>query len=95
MHDRDVRSQRRHGVDWAVAVGGLDQANERVGFRQVGLEVAAEREEGQPRGTGRVSPDHAEVAVLLELEWRFPAASQLLGFDPAPDRVEAAHTRIA
>ena len=78
VDDRDVRLERRHRVDLAVAVRRLDLADQRVRLRQVGLEVAPERVERQVRGARRVPPDHAEVAVLLELEARQLAVSPLV-----------------
>ena len=70
VDDRDVRLERRHGVDLAVAVRRFDLADQRIRLRQVRLEVDAQRVERQVRGARRVPPDHPEVAVLLELEAR-------------------------
>ena len=84
-------SERRDGVDRAVAVGRFDRPDQRVGDRQVRLEVAPQREERQVHRAGRVPPDHPEVAVLLDLE-------RLLGdlaLDPPPDRAEPADARVA
>ena len=68
VDDRDVRLEGRDRVDRSVAVGRLDRPDERVGSRQIGALVGAEREEGQVHGAGGVAGDHAEVAVLLQLE---------------------------
>ena len=62
----------------------------RVGLGQVGLEVGAQREEGQVHGARRVAPDHAEVAVLLHLEW-----GGIVVLDPPTDGVQATDARIA
>ncbi len=91
VDDRDVRPERRDRVDRLVAVRRGDRADERVGDRQVGLEVAPQREERQVHGARRVAPDHPEVAVLLDLE-------RLVGdlaLDPPPDRAEPADARVA
>ncbi len=71
--------------------GEFDRPDQRIGDRQVGLEVRAQREEWQVHRAGRVPPDHPEVAVLLDRQ-------RLVGdiaLDPPPDRPEAAHSRVA
>ena len=87
----DVRAERRHRVDRPVAVGRVDRPDQRVGDRQVRLEVGAQREEGQVHGARRVPPDHPEVAVLLELE----RLVRDLALDPPADRAEPADARVA
>ena len=75
----------------SVAVRRLDRPDQRVGHRQVRLEVAAQREERQVHRAGRVAADHPEVAVLLDLE----RLGRDLALDPPPDGAEPADTRIA
>ena len=91
VDDRHVRLQRRHGVDRLLAVGRIDRPDQRVRHRQVGLEVAAQREERQVHRPGGVARDHAEVAVLLDRQ-------RLLGelaLDPSPDGAEPPDPRVA
>ena len=91
MDDRDVRPERRDGVDRLVAVRRLDRPDERVGDGQVRLEVAPQREERQVHRARGVAPDHPEVAVLLDLE----RLGRDLPFDPPADGAEAADARVA
>ena len=91
VDDGHVRLQRRDGVDRLLAVRRLDRPDERIGDGQVGLEVAAQREERQVHGARRVAPDHAEVAVFLDLE-RF---ARELPFDPAADGTQPPDSWIA
>ena len=83
VDDRHVRLERRHGVDHASPYGDSISRISGLASGQVGLEIAAQREERQIRGARRVAADHPEVAVLLELERlvRRPAA-----LDPPADR---------
>ena len=93
VDDRHVGVERRDRVDRLVGVGRRDRADQRVRLRQVGLEVRAQGHERQVRRAGRVSGDHAEVAVLLDLERRpLPDRRRL---DPPPDRVQPADARVA
>jgi hypothetical protein len=69
---------------------GERSADQRVGHRQVRLEVAPQREERQVHGAGRIPPDHPEVAVLLDLE----RLVRDLAFDPPADRAEPADARV-
>ena len=68
VDDRDVRPQGRDDVDLVVAIRGRKRADERVRDREVGRVIRPQREEGESHRAGRIAPDHAEVAVLLELE---------------------------
>ena len=52
VDDRDVRPERRDRVDGLVAVRRRDRADQRVGDRQVGLEVAS----GAGRTAGSSAP---------------------------------------
>ena len=91
VDDRDVRAQRRHGIDRLVAIRRADRSDQRVGLRQVGLEIAAQREEREVHRAGRVAADHPEVAVLLDLE----RLVRDVALDPPPDRAEPADARVA
>ena len=95
MDDRDVGLERRHGVDLPVAVWRRHLADQRVGHRQVGLEVRPQREERQVRGPRGVPRDHPEMRVLLELERGHAQLRDRGRLDAPPDRVEPAHARVA
>ncbi len=94
VDDRHVGPERRDREHLPVAVRRRELADQRVGHRQVGLEVAPERKERQVRRARRVPGDHPEMAVLLELR-----ADAELGdggrLDPPADRVQAADAGIA
>ena len=91
VHDRDVGLQRRDHVDLGRVLVRRDHgADVRVHLRDVGLVVAADREERQVRRAGHVPADHAEVRVLLDLERRGVGV-----LDPPPDRVERADAGVA
>ena len=68
VDDRHVGPQRWDRVDRFVAVGRVDRPDQWVGLGQVGARVRAQREERQVHGARGVAADHAEVAVLLQLE---------------------------
>ena len=92
VDDRDVRLERRHGVDRAVAVGRRDRADQRVRLRQVGLEVAS--------GAGRTAGSWRPAVYRPTIpKWLYSsiarAARRGLALDPAPDRVEPADARVA
>ena len=90
VDDRHIRPERRDGIDGAIAVGRGDRSDERVGDRQIRLEIAPQREERQVHGPGRVAGDHPEVAVLLHLQ----RLLRDLALDPPPDRSQTADTRV-
>ena len=68
VDDGNVRVQRRHRPDRAVAVRTLHLPNQRIHRGEIALRVGAERIEREPMRAGHVAPDHAVMAVLLDLE---------------------------
>ena len=94
VDDRNVRVQRRHRPDRAVAVRTLHLPNQRIHRGEIALRVGAERIEREPMRAGHVAPDHPVMAVLLDLEQRL-ARGERGGLRSATNRVEGPHARIA
>ena len=94
----DVRAERRDGVHGPVAVRRLDRPDERVRHRQVGLEVAPEREErqvhrarpctGRPSRSGCTPPARAAPGSASSIRRRIAPSPPTPGIaEPAEDEL--------
>jgi hypothetical protein len=84
LDDRDVRIEGRHDVHVVVRVERRGESTDvGVHVRQVALVVRPERHEREVRRAREVPGDHAEVAVLLDLQGR-----GIRAFDPPADGME-------